>query len=203
MRLQRNSFWAEGSSRSMIVRINQFDVFLAEQYAGWPETGLQGPLAAPWPADTNAFEILILDQDEQRQPLSRPFRQSQLRQLLPQVIEALVEPNEKLVARLDGPVEPDQLLPAFNYLTDARGAGRFGIAAATKLDLAPGYNGTGGVRMELSTTALTKLCNEQALGLERSVRLRIFALPEALVNPFLDISEVDDERWPEILPQAG
>ena len=58
----------------MIVRINQFDVYLAEQYAGWPETGLQGPLMAPWPADTNAFEILILDQDEQRQPLSRPFR---------------------------------------------------------------------------------------------------------------------------------
>jgi hypothetical protein len=41
------------------------------------------------------------------------------------------------------------------------------------------------------------------LGLERNVRLRLFGVPEALVNPLLDIDDLDDERWAEILPRAG
>ena len=49
----------------MIVRINQFDAPRPEAEAGWPTDGPLGPLITPWPADTRAYEILILDQDAQ------------------------------------------------------------------------------------------------------------------------------------------
>ena len=39
--------------------------------------------------------------------------------------------------------------------------------------------------------------------MHRNVRLRAFAVRETTVNPLLDIDELDDERWPEILAQTG
>src|SRR5690242_3072355 len=105
----------------MIVRINQFQAAHAERCSGWPQQGPQAALACNWPADTRAYELLILDQDEQRQPLSPGFRQGQLRQLLPEVLVALADPRERVVLRLDGPLRRGELVQAFHYLTDPDG----------------------------------------------------------------------------------
>src|SRR5690349_4906872 len=85
----------------MIVCINQIEVFHAEQYSGWP-AGPQGAIRFQWPPQTFAFEILILESDEQRQPLGRDFRQNQLRQLIPEVVAGLKNVGEEIVVRLDG-----------------------------------------------------------------------------------------------------
>ncbi len=184
----------------MIVRINQFDVYHAEQHSGWPASGRQGAVVIRWPEDTHAFEVLILDRDEQRQPLERSYRQSQIRQLIPQVAEALLEPDETLIVRLDGQVSAGEMLPAFAALS---GNTRFGIAETTRFDTRPEVNGIVSVRMTITTATLADLCHHPQFGLDRSVRLRLFSVPDNLVNPLLDINETDDERWEEILPQAG
>src|SRR5438128_305848 len=118
----------------MIVRINQFDAPRPEAEAGWPADGRLGPLLAPWPAGTKAFEILILEQDENRRPLSESFRQVQMRQIIPQAVAALREPGEEAVVRLDGPLAERELLPAFRYLAGEHGECRFSLSAAQKLD---------------------------------------------------------------------
>src|SRR5687768_1174729 len=102
----------------MIVRINQFDAPRPDAEAGWPTAGRMGPLGAPWPAGIRAFELLILEQDEQKRPLPEAFRQQQMRQLIPQAVAALREPGEAIVVRLDGPLAERELLPAYRYLTD-------------------------------------------------------------------------------------
>src|SRR3954451_2807458 len=130
----------------MIVRINQFDPANAEPYSGWEPDEFRGPLVFEWPAATHAFELLILENDERQQMLPLTFRQAQLRQLLPDVVQALLEPDEQIVARIDGPLLANELLAAFRYLTDADGAGRFGIAPVQKLDARPAPPGLGSVR---------------------------------------------------------
>src|SRR3954462_8263895 len=120
----------------MIVRINQFDPANAEPYSGWEPDEIRGPRQFEWPAATHAFELLILENDERQQMLPLSFRQAQLRQLLPDVVQALLEPDEQIVARIDGPLLANELLPVFQHLTDEHGAGRFGIAPVQKLDAA-------------------------------------------------------------------
>ncbi len=186
----------------MIVRINQFDAPRPEAEADWPGEGRLGPILAPWPEATRAFEVLILEQDEQQQPLSEGFRQQQLRQLIPQAVAALRQPGEEVVVRLDGPLAERELLPAYRHLTDALGAGRFAISSAVKLDAAPAEIITG-VRIQPTPQALHKLCGNTALGLERSVRMRVLCVPEALVDMVVDIDSPDDGRWAEVLRQAG
>jgi hypothetical protein len=187
----------------MIVRINQFDAPRPEAEAGWPAEGRLGPLSGRWPDGTRAFEVLILDQDEQRRALPTAFRQQQLRQLIPQAIAALAQPDEEVVVRLDGPLAERELLPAFRHLTDPAGQGRFVVADARKLDAAPAEVMTG-VRIHPATPqALQALCGDAALGLERSVRLRAFSVPREAVEAVLDIDAPDDERWHEVLGRAG
>ena len=96
----------------MIVRINQFDAANAERYGGWVPD-LLGPITCPMPPGTCALELLILESDEKQQQLGAHFRQIQIRQLLPDVLSALREPDQEIVIRLDGPLKPDELLPAF------------------------------------------------------------------------------------------
>ena len=186
----------------MIVRINQLDLARAEQEAGWPPHGLAGPIRKGWPEGVNVYEVLILNRDELNKPLAESFRQQQLRQLIPEAAAALREPGEQLVVRLDGPLAPRQLTPAFAYLTESDGRGRFAVSDARKLDAVP-IEVLTSVRLGPSAQLLLKLCADSLLGLERGVRLRAFAVPEALVNPLLDVSGTDDERWSEILPQCG
>ena len=186
----------------MIVRINQFDAPRPDVEAGWEASGRLGPLGAAWPAGVRAYEVLILDHDEQRRPLPEAFRQNQMRQLIPQAVAALREPGEAVVARLDGPLADRELLPAYRHLTDAAGAGRFAVSGAAKLDAAPGEV-LAGVRLEPSGPALAALCADAMVGLDRSVRLRAFGVPDDLVTPLLQADAPDDGRWPEVLARAG
>jgi hypothetical protein len=186
----------------MIVRINQFDPPRAEPSAGWPATGLAGPVKYTWPADTHAFELLILDRDEQQHALTEGFRQKQLRQLIPDVIEALREPGEEIVARLDGPLAENEIIGAFEHIVEPDGAGRYAFSAAERLENnspAPVVS----VRLHLTTPRLAMLCNDMNIGLERLVRLRVLSIPVGLVSVFLDTNEIDDERWSDLIPQSS
>ena len=187
----------------MIVRINQLPVEQAEAES-WSGGGgpLRGTIAYAWPEGTRAFEVLVLDRDEQQRPLSEPFRQAQLRRLIPQVVAAAKEPVEQIVVRLDGPVSPRELLPALCHLTDASGRGRFMVSELAKLDPRP-QDVMASARVAPSDTGLAALCADGELGLERSVRLRLFCVPERLVNGLLDIHFASDGRWGEILDEAG
>jgi len=188
----------------VIVRIHQLPVPQAEADA-WPANAggpLRGPVAYAWPEDARAFEVLVLDRDEQQQPLSQPFRQAQVRQLIPQVAAALREPGEQVVVRLDGPVSPRELLPSLCHLTDPAGNGRFMVSELAKLDPRP-REMMASVRMQPSESGLVGLCGDGELGLERSVRLRLFCVPEPLVNSLLDIHFAGDGRWGEVLDKAG
>lgn len=186
----------------MIVRINQFDAPRPEAESGWPGDGRLGPLLAPWPEGTRAFEILILDTDEQRRSLAEDFRRQQLRQLIPQAVAALREPGEAVVVRLDGPLAERELVPAYRHLTDPSGHGRFATSCARKLE--PGPRETlAAVRVQPTDSALQALCGDAALGLERSVRLRALSVPEELAEVVIDIDSPDDERWADVLGRAG
>jgi len=187
----------------MIVRINQFDAAHSEQYGGWVGEGLPGPIDCELPAGTCALEILILESDEKQRALEPGFRQAQIRQLLPDVLAALREPNEEIVLRLDGPILPDELLPAFGRLSDQAGGGRFAFSAVQKFEETISTPALGSVRVHLPVAQLPRICCDAALGLERNVRMRAFSVREALVNPLLDIDDLYDERWPEVFQQAG
>lgn len=186
----------------MIVRINQFDAPRPDTDAGWPASGRTGPLGAAWPAGVRAYEVLILEEDEQKRPLAETFRQHQVRQLIPQAVAALREPGEAIVVRLDGPLAERELLPAYRHLTDAAGVGRFAMSGAEKLDVHP-HDVLAGVRVEPSEPTLHALCADASLGLDRGVRLRVFGVPEDLVNPLIDIDGPDDRRWADVLARAG
>ena len=187
----------------MIVRINQFDAPRPESEAGWPAEGRRGPLLAPWPDGTRAFEVLILEQDETRRALPEAFRQQQLRQLIPQAVAALREPGEEVVVRLDGVLADRELLPAYRHLTAPDGSGRFAVSGADKFEPAPRETLTSIRIHPAAPDALQRLCSDSALGLERSVRLRAFSVPEAMVNVLIDIDSPDDERWADALTKTG
>jgi hypothetical protein len=186
----------------MIVRINQFDPANAEPYSGWGDDGLRGAIVYEWPEETHAFEVLVLENDERQRQLAPAFRQSQLRRLLPEILASLTEPGEQIVARLDGPLAEGELLGAMKHIVDAQGHGRFASSSTQKLvhDAAPPI---ASLRLHLALPRLASLCKDPAAGLDSAVRLRLFVLPEALVNNVLEIDELDDERWPNILSRAG
>ena len=186
----------------MIVRINQLDLLHAEERTGWPAQGLLGPVQHVWPADTHVYELLVLDRDEQQRPLTPDFRLLQMRQLIPEAIAALQAPDEKLVVRLDGPLTETELLAALHHLTDADGNGRFAVSEIRKLEPHP-MDVIASMRVQPSPEALRAMCMDPGIGLEKSVRLRAFSVPENLVNPLLDVNATDDERWGEILRESG
>jgi hypothetical protein len=186
----------------MIVRINQFDPANAEPYSGWGDDGLRGPIVYEWPEETHGFEVLILESDERQRQLAPTFRQSQLRRLLPEILASLTEPGEQIVARLDGPLAEGELLGAMKHIVDAQGHGRFACSSTQKLrhDAAPPI---ASLRLHLALHRLAALCMDPAAGLDSAVRLRLFVVPEPLVNDLLEIDELDDERWQNILSSAG
>lgn len=186
----------------MIVRINQSDAVRAEQEAAWPPAGLQGPVRAPWPADARAFELLILGQDEQNRPLSEAFRQAQLRHMIPQAAAALREAGDEIVVRLDGPFADGELLGAVRWLTEPGGLGRYAVSPLQKWEHGPAEV-LGSVRVQPSPRTLAGLCADPQVGLDRGVRMRLFAVPEDLVLPLLDAQSPDDDRWASILARCG
>jgi hypothetical protein len=187
----------------VIVRVSQLPIDQVEAQS-WPGSGgsLRGALQYRWPETARAFEVLVLDRDEQQRPLTEPFRQAQVRQLIPQVAMAVREGGEEVVVRLDGPVAPREMLPALCHLTDAAGNGRFMVSELAKLDPKP-QQVMASIRMQPSDAGLAALCGDAELGLERSVRMRLFCVPAALVNALLDVHYTSDGRWGEILDAAG
>lgn len=196
----------------MIVRINQIDPARVEADGGWPAGPHTGPFRGPWPVDLRALELLILSEDERKQPLTDAFRQQQLRQLIPQAAIALSSPDggpagpavaadSPVAIRLDGRVADGELLPAWRHLTDADGRGRFGFSASAKFDDLTGPP-WGSVRVVPSWRLLARICGDPALGLERSVRLRLVTLPAAHLPAMLETATADDPRWAELMAQC-
>lgn len=166
------------------------------------EEGLRGAIGYEWPDDTHAFEVLILESDERQRQLAPAFRQSQLRRLLPEILAALAEPGEQIVARLDGPVAVNELIGTVKHLTDVHGSGAFAWSAAQRLaaDAPPPI---ASMRIHLTLPRLGALCMDGSAGLDSGVRLRLFVVPEELVATALEVNELDDERWSAILGRAG
>jgi hypothetical protein len=186
----------------MIVRINQIDVPTAELSAGWDMGNPRGAVEAAWPAGTFAYEVMVLDRDERDQPLPISFRQGQTRQLIPPVLAALADADDRVVLRFDGLLAEGELLAAVPIAADHGRVERFAFSATEKLD-EPTRAAMTSIRLLPRPQHLTEICTDIQLGLERSVRLRAFAVPEELVNPLLDTADVDDERWRDILPRCA
>ncbi len=186
----------------MIVRINQFDPANAEPYSGWGEEGLRGAIQYEWPEDTHAFEVLILESDERQRQLAPAFRQSQLRRLVPEILSALAEPGEQIIARLDGPMIPSELVAAMKHMVDAQGQGRFAVSSAQRLR-SDGPAPIGSVRLHLSIPRLAALCMNANGALDAGVRLRLFVVPDSLVSTLLEVSDLNDPRWAQALANTG
>jgi len=186
----------------MVVRINKLELSEPAIAAGWPQNEYTGSLRFQWTPLTNLFEVTILEEDEARRILGDSFRQQQLRKLMPAAIEAVREMSDHIVVRLDGQMARGELLPALSRLAAGDELFRYAMSPVRRLDAQLGRV-NGGIRALMTVRQLTALCTDQSLGLERSVRLRIFAVPEEFVGPLLDIDSVEDERWAEILPHTG
>ena len=186
----------------MIVRINELDVARAEAAADWGPCPRRGPLRYDWPRSAHAYEVLVLDRDEQNRILPATFRQNQVRHLIPETIAALREEGEEIVLRLDGSLVPGELLHALSVVTAANWGGRFALSDAARY-------GSGSepvvasLRVQTVMAALPTLCLDTDLALERSVRLRAFGVPERLATSVLAIGPADDDRWHDVLPHAG
>src|SRR4051794_39754167 len=96
----------------MIVRINEISIARVEAAADWGLDPRRGPLSYDWPESTHAYEVIVLDRDEQNRALGSSFRQQQLRMLIPETIAALREQGEETVLRLDGILAEGELLHA-------------------------------------------------------------------------------------------
>ncbi|HEX4124953.1 MAG TPA: hypothetical protein VHY37_09535 [Tepidisphaeraceae bacterium] len=188
----------------MIVRINQIDPaqFDGDSFASpgspvWPPDGPTGKIHVQW--TPRAFEVLILDTDEQNRPVDASFQQQQLRKVIPLAAAALAERGQVVVLRLDGPMSAGELLPALGYLQGAET--RFACSEFQKLHA--GVPATAAsLRILGSPVLIGALCNDESIGLSRSVRLRAMAVPPDLVAPLLDVAATDDERWQDILPHT-
>jgi hypothetical protein len=182
----------------MIVRINQIESALAEATAGWGAGELRGAIRYVWPENAFIYQVHILDRDEHGRQLETSYVQSQFRRLIPHVVAALDDGGERAVVRFDGSLVEGELLAAVRYLDTCE---RFAVSPIQRLT----NNGepvVASIRLLPANGDLTKLCADPLLGLERSVRMRVIAVPETMVNPLLDTAETDDERWREILPAA-
>jgi hypothetical protein len=186
----------------MVVRINKLELTQPAIAEGWPQNEHTGPIRYHWPAGTNLFEVMILEQDESRRPLNGTFRQQQLRKLIPAAVEAVREMSDHIVVRLDGQMAKGELLPAVSRLAAGDELFRYAMSPVRRIDPHAGRVNAG-IRALMTGRQLTALCGDHSLGLERSVRLRLFAVPEDLVGPLLDVDTVEDERWAEILPRTG
>lgn len=189
-------------SNVVILRINEFDPANADAYSGWEIEPFRGPIDHDWPADTHGFEILVLETNELQQPVAEDHRRQQLRKLLPAIVLQLKAEGEELVARFDGPMSSTGLVPLLQYCTDSLGRGRFAVSQTVQLDpVAPPPISS--IRIHLTMEKLTELLTDAAFSLEHDTRLRLFAVPPTSVNPFIDIDDLADDRWHNLLASAG
>lgn len=188
----------------MIVRINQLDARRGEAAGGWgqEENDLRRDPACKWPVGTQVIQVLVLDQDERQKVLGLDFRRKQVRKLIVDLCNVLVDDDRALVVRLDGPVTTTELLPVIKYLTDPSGTGRFSMSAFDRLDDTDPRPAQASVRVYLAPDQLAELAADRDVGIDREVRLRVFDVPEDLINPLLDTGGPNDERWSEIIDAA-
>jgi hypothetical protein len=187
----------------MIVRINQLSPAAAEQAAGWDVDSVCGPIERGWPSATYAYQVLVLDRDEQQQPLSDGPRREQIRQMLPQVIDALSDRSDQVIVRIDGPLCSDGVVPAFMFAGNRECCRRFSYSAAEWLadrDEPPVTS----IRLLPRPECLAEICIDPRISLHEKVRLRAFGLAgDELVDPMLDTADLEDERWRELLSEVS
>jgi hypothetical protein len=182
----------------MLVRLNQIDAQSADGASGWTTGGFRGTVAYAWPADTFAYQLIALDQDEHGQPVPADARRTEIRRVLPGLIAAIAGPTDATVIRLDGPFGPG-LVPA---VAAAAGSIAFAVSAVQRFGFDPAPP-LASVRLVTTPEEIDRLCTDESLALHAGVRLRAFLLPANLVDPMVDTAEPDDERWRELLPAAG
>jgi len=185
----------------MIVRINQLDLDFPPDQAGWPPNELAGSLRYDWPRETLGYDVLVLEHDESHRKLDDDLRRQQLRKLIPNAIAALKTEDEQIVVRLDGAVSRGEMVAGFERVLKSEEPTRYAFSSLRNLD--PDAPAIASLRAVASPNLLGFLAGDVNLGLDKSVRLRAFAVPEACVDPLLDIDSVEDERWMEILPCSG
>jgi hypothetical protein len=59
------------------------------------------------------------------------------------------------------------------------------------------------VRIQPTEASLQMLCGDKAMGLERSVRMRLLSMPEDLAATVIEIDAPEDVRWAEVLGRTG
>jgi hypothetical protein len=186
----------------MILRINELRARDVETRGNWAPGTPQGPLAADFPAGARAFEVYIKPTDEHEKPMDAARRRTQLRRLLADCADALKGEGEELVVRLDGPLAAGEMAEALRHVGAGGGERRFAIAAARKFEVGPPA-ATGSMRLHVDHAQLAALLADPSVGVDKSVRLRVFSIAGELVNPLIDADDLDDERWPELLAGAG
>lgn len=183
----------------MIVRLHQIDPADAEALTFWNTTDLRGPIPYHWPIECHGYQVTALDIDEKHQPVPDPVRRRRLRQLLPTMLNGLAAPGYQTVLRFDGPLIDGEMLAVFRYLADNTHVERYCISPVQQFN---GRAAVASVRVLPTDRTMASLCNDVQIGIEKSVRLRAFCVPELLVNPLLDTSDLDDERWRDLLGEA-
>ena len=186
----------------MIVRINEIDISTAEAQSGWDLDPRRGPFVYSWPADAHAFEVLVLDHDEEHRRLDASFLHEQLRQLVIEVVNAMTLTDEAVIYRFDGSAAERELMPVIEHLSEWGDLGRYVISDIAKLEPGP-LEVIGSVRLQLPEAQIASLLGDDRVGLERSVRLRVMSVPEAAAPLVLETVACDDDRWLEMLPEAG
>ena len=176
-----------------ILRVNQVNAANAESLAGWSTDG-PGAIAAPWPVGVTAYELRIVAQDGEP-PTAESDLRVRLRQLLCEAVSGLTQPGRPIVARVDGPL--DGVVPALAWGLDKM-VGMSAVRRWSPTDPPAKVS----LRVAESADAVAGLCDAVGPALGRDVRMRVFAVPDAFVQPLLDMDDLDDERWRDILDGA-
>ncbi|HEV7299548.1 MAG TPA: hypothetical protein VGN72_09310 [Tepidisphaeraceae bacterium] len=175
-----------------ILRVNQLDPATADGVAGW-SNGL-GQLQVSMPSELHAFELRIVAQEGNSNGTEADQRH-RLRQLIIAAAAGLMPNGHHLVLRLDGPLI--EIASALAWAIDRP----LGMSPVRRFDTtAP--SPIVSLRVADEPAGLSGLFDAVGPALGRSVRLRLFAVPLGIVGPLLDMDELDDERWPEVLEKA-
>jgi hypothetical protein len=87
-------------------------------------------------------------------------------------------------------------------VTAANWSGRFALSDAARYG-AGAEPVLASLRTNAALAALSAFCLDSELALDRSVRLRAMGVPESLVPTVLAIGSADDDRWQDVMPNAG
>jgi hypothetical protein len=174
-----------------ILRINQIDQAHADAAAGWAD-GF-GAIETSLPAGLYAYELRLIGDGANGVETDARAR---VQQLIIVGAAALAGAGHRLVARLDGPLIEVAAAIAWGSVK------AMGMSAVRRFDVSAPASFVS-LRASGPADALPGLFDAVGPALGRRVRLRLFAVPERLVAPLLDIDDLDDERWPEIFAAAG